>query len=304
VRHDLCLYDDDDEMVAKMAPFLEEGLASGQLGVAVLVPAKRELLADSLGLAADRVTYIDPDAFYTRPQGALAGYDRKLRELVRDGANAIRATGELSRRCAGETELDSWVAYEAIINRAFAHHPLWLMCGYNKRELPEPLIEGALATHQEVLNGSWQHNSLYRPPERVIINRTPRPAELSTLQDVTVESTARAFRERLSAELRVARVPDSDVDDSVLAVWEVLTNAWRHRGERVGLKAGRVGDRFVCVVSDNGPGIDDPFAGFLPPHPGLNGGRGLWVARQLTAAMELVHAPGEFSVRLWADTAA
>jgi anti-sigma regulatory factor (Ser/Thr protein kinase) len=55
----------------------------------------------------------------------------------------------------------------------------------------------------------------------------------------------------------------------------------------------------VCEVSDDGPGIDDPLAGFLPPRAGQEGGAGLWVARQLTRQLELVPSPHGFSVRLW-----
>jgi anti-sigma regulatory factor (Ser/Thr protein kinase) len=85
----------------------------------------------------------------------------------------------------------------------------------------------------------------------------------------------------------------------LVAAGEVLSNAQRHGGETLSVQVGRVGDRFVCEVSDDGPGIDDPLAGFLPPRLGHSDGAGLWVARQLTRQLELVPTPNGISVRLW-----
>jgi anti-sigma regulatory factor (Ser/Thr protein kinase) len=85
----------------------------------------------------------------------------------------------------------------------------------------------------------------------------------------------------------------------LVAAAEVIANGERHGGETLSVQAGRIGERFVCEVSDDGPGIDDPLAGFLPPRPGHAGGAGLWVARQLTRQLELVPSPQGATVRLW-----
>jgi anti-sigma regulatory factor (Ser/Thr protein kinase) len=85
----------------------------------------------------------------------------------------------------------------------------------------------------------------------------------------------------------------------LIAAGEVLANAQRHGGEPLSVRVGRVGDRFVCEVSDAGPGIGDPLVGLLPPQPGEVEGAGLWVARQLTHQLELAPSPQGFSVRLW-----
>jgi anti-sigma regulatory factor (Ser/Thr protein kinase) len=78
----------------------------------------------------------------------------------------------------------------------------------------------------------------------------------------------------------------------------VLRNATRHGGEALSVRVGRVGDRFVCEIADDGSGIDDPIVGFLPPRQGHTEGAGLWVARQLTRKLELVPAARGATVRL------
>jgi anti-sigma regulatory factor (Ser/Thr protein kinase) len=303
VRHDLFLYDDDDRMVEKMAPFLESGLEAGERAVVVVERRKWELLADALGSGADAISYIDRDAFYTRPEDALAGYDLMLRQVLRDGASAVRAFAEIPS-CETEDEWNSWIAYEAIVNRALDHHPFWVVCGYDRREMPEQLVEGGLQTHPNVLTEEWRRNARYYRPEKVVARRTPTPAPLGNLRKLPFEVGHRVFRERLTAELGAAGVPEYEAEEVVVAAGEVLANAQLHGGEHVSVHVGRVGDRFVCEVSDDGPGIDDPLAGFLPPRPGSSDGAGLWVARQLTRQLELVPTPDAFSVRLWAGAAA
>src|SRR4051794_3313766 len=62
--------------------------------VAVTDDRKRSLLGDALGAAASEVDYVDRDSFYSRPEAALAGYDKRVRQLLRDGATAVRVFGE------------------------------------------------------------------------------------------------------------------------------------------------------------------------------------------------------------------
>ncbi|HEY2436480.1 MAG TPA: sensor histidine kinase [Solirubrobacteraceae bacterium] len=298
MRHDLFLYDSDDRMVGKMAPFLESGLADGEAVVVILEQRKWELLADALDSDADTISYIDRDTFYHRPEAAIAGYDRRLREFARDGAKSVRAFAELPR-CETEREWNSWIAYEATVNRALAHHPFWVTCGYDGREMPEQLLKSGFETHPCVLSDDRARSPRYHDPEEVVRSRTPTPVPLTGLQELPIYGDAQRFRECLSAELEAAGVSPPESQNMLIAAGEVLANAQQHGGGTLSVRVGRVGDRFACEVSDAGPGISDPLVGFVPPQPGHAGGAGLWVARQLTRQLELVSSPHGFSVRLW-----
>ena len=73
------------------------------------------------------------------------------------------------------------------------------------------------------------------------------------------------------------------VDDAVLVAHELASNAVRHGGGVGRLRLWRSGDRLVCQVSDSGSGLSDPeHAGIGRPAPAVPGGRGLWIARQLS----------------------
>ena len=153
MRHSLFVYDDDDELVDQMGPFLRSGLTDGERAVAVLDRRKWERLEGALGSVPTNVLYVERDTFYTRPEAALLGYDSTLRRCVRDGANAIRVFAELPR-CETEAECNLWLTYEAIVNRALEHHPVWVICGYDTREVAGPLLDGAFDTHPETLKGT------------------------------------------------------------------------------------------------------------------------------------------------------
>jgi anti-sigma regulatory factor (Ser/Thr protein kinase) len=298
MRHSLFVYGDDDRMVEKMAPFLREGLRNGERAVAVIDRRKWDRLSEALGADAVDVMYIERDSFYTRPEAALAGYDSTLRQFAREGVVSARAFAELPR-CETEADWNLWLSYEAIVNRALEHHPLWVICGYDAREVPGPLLEGAFDAHPEVLTEEWAPTSHYHDPEDVVRARTPTPTPLDGLHAISLDDGPGRFREVLRAELDAAEVPESDAENMVVAAGEVLSNARQYGGEKLSVHVGRVGDRFVCEISDDGPGIDDPLAGFLPPRPGHANGAGLWVARQLTGQLELLSSLDGSSVRLW-----
>jgi anti-sigma regulatory factor (Ser/Thr protein kinase) len=56
-------------------------------------------------------------------------------------------------------------------------------------------------------------------------------------------------------------------------------------------------ESFVCQIEDDGAGIVDLAAGYMPPTNG-DDGWGLWLARQLTDSLEVGRGPYGSAVRL------
>jgi anti-sigma regulatory factor (Ser/Thr protein kinase) len=83
----------------------------------------------------------------------------------------------------------------------------------------------------------------------------------------------------------------------LLAVTEIATNATQHGAGIEDIRVGQTHGRFVCEITDRGPGFDDPAAGYLAPRDGV--GSGLWVARQLTWRIEFFQSPRGFTARIW-----
>jgi anti-sigma regulatory factor (Ser/Thr protein kinase) len=297
-RHELYVYDDDRTFTERMTPFLDEGLGGEEAVVVVTDRERFDALRGAIGPSAERMAFVDRATFYTRPLAALAAYDAHVRRALRDGAPAVRLFGELPFVDTRE-EWDEWVAYDAILNRAFAHHPAWVVCGYDARALPAAVVEGARRAHPKTFADTSRTGTSYEDPERLVPELLPAAMPVGRLACLPADGDARAIRERLAGAMSAAGVPEVEAVNMLLAVDEVVANARRHAAGPTAVRAGRVGERFVAEVTDAGPGLDDPLAGYLPPRPGHASGAGLWVARQVTRQLDLMSSPDGLTVRLW-----
>jgi anti-sigma regulatory factor (Ser/Thr protein kinase) len=295
VIHAGIVYDDDERLAAQVAGFLEEGFDLGEAAVVVAGDRRWALLGDALGAAASEVDHADRDSFYTRPEAAVAGYDKRVRQALRDGATSVRVFGDVPPPRSSE-EAGAWIAYEAILNRVFAGRPVSMLCGYDKREQPGRLLDAVWQTHPRMF-GSGDDNDRYRDPAEIVRHNAPATHPPLALRAMQPGDDPVALRRRLRREFDAGGVAPRVADGLVLAVGEVLANADRHGGGVSRMRIGRVGDRFVCEISDRGPGIDDPLAGYIPP--GAGAGSGLWVARQLTDRLDLVSTGSGLTARLW-----
>jgi anti-sigma regulatory factor (Ser/Thr protein kinase) len=100
-------------------------------------------------------------------------------------------------------------------------------------------------------------------------------------------------------------VPSRRLLDVLMAANELVANAFEHAGGPAGVRAGSVNGAAVIEVSDRGPGLDDPLAGYLPPSDGDGDGDGargggLWIARRLSSRLELYSTGDGLVARLWA----
>jgi anti-sigma regulatory factor (Ser/Thr protein kinase) len=297
-HHGMFVYDNDDDFVDRLTSYLGPGTDSGEVGIAILTPEKWALLCEGLGDASQRIEYLERDAVYVRPLETLAAYDAALREAVADGAPAVRLIGEFPVM-KSQRECEEWTLYDALVNRVFAGRQISLLCGYDVREQSAAGLEAAWRTHPRALVEGWEDNPRYQDPAHVVKGLTRHPESLAEMRELPVEADPRAFAARLRRELASLRVPEATAEKLLLAAAEVFENARTHghgaRSQRIGCVAGVV----VWELTDNGPGFDDPLAGYLPPGNGGAKGRGLWIVRELTRDVEFLPSPVGFTVRLW-----
>jgi anti-sigma regulatory factor (Ser/Thr protein kinase) len=296
LRHGALVYQSRDEYVEQSVTFLREGLEAGEGAIVANTRPGLTALREAFGPDADRVTFIDVAAFYTRPARTLAAYYRVLTERLAE-TPSLRAVADVQLG-PEPSEWNMWMGYEAIFNRSFGHLPLWVWCSYDGSRLPAPLLEAVWRTHPEVrAENALQRSTHYEDPNELLRRVTPPPEALADLRSVPFGDTPEDFRERLAAELSAADVPERRVLDMLVAATEIYENAVGHGGGLKEVRVGTASDRFVCEVVDRGAGFDDPGAGYLAPRPGV--GTGLWVARQLTWDIEFFQSPRGFTCRIW-----
>jgi anti-sigma regulatory factor (Ser/Thr protein kinase) len=297
LRHNALVYESDDSYLERTVPFLKEGVEAGEAAIVAASRDRVALIRDGLGDAAEGVTFVDSSGVYTRPARTTATYYATfLRHL--EEAPSVRAIAEVEH---GPTpiEWDQWLAYEAIVNHSYAHLPVWVICTYNAAVLPDRVIETAWRTHPEIVANEPCSNPRYEDPETLLRALGPEPQPLPELHSMPAGQNLEAFRERLARELTAAGVSESRALDMLIAAGEVAQNAWQHGGGPTLMRAGRANGRFVCEVTDGGPGFDDPLAGYVAPRNAARRAKGLWVVRQLTWRLEFLRTAEGFTARIW-----
>ncbi|MFC3501166.1 ATP-binding protein [Micromonospora krabiensis] len=136
--------------------------------------------------------------------------------------------------------------------------------------------------------------------------RTVVPIEPSLLiADAFDQAQVTELRHSVTSCAHAAGLRGERLDDFVLAVNELITNAVRHGGGQGSLRLWRQGDELVCEVADHGHGISAERLGDRSrPEPATVGGWGLWLARQLSDTMAVESGDTGTLVRITAVVAA
>jgi anti-sigma regulatory factor (Ser/Thr protein kinase) len=88
--------------------------------------------------------------------------------------------------------------------------------------------------------------------------------------------------------------------DVLLGVYEVVSNSLK-QGVAAEVSHWRDGRTVVWQVQDDGPGLHDALAGYAPPGPDLDSGRGLWIARGIADDLSVRATGPGTAVRLYFD---
>jgi serine/threonine-protein kinase RsbW len=105
------------------------------------------------------------------------------------------------------------------------------------------------------------------------------------------------LRHAVASAAASAGLTGDRLDDFVVAVNELLTNAVRHGGGAGRVELWREDGAVVCEVSDRGAGLEQPDLPMLPA-PDVPGGRGLWLAGELADELEIESGEQGTAVRI------
>jgi anti-sigma regulatory factor (Ser/Thr protein kinase) len=301
-RHEALLYGSTDELTAVAAPFLLEGLEAGDTAVIAVGPESTGPLCAAVD-GDPRVLVLERHALYrSRTPTAITTF-RALATGHAAPGRRVRVVGEVD---FGTTAADwsEWQRYESVINQALADIPLWELCAFDTTRLPGRLLETARATHPQLRTAAGRQPSPgYVDPARYLAT-VPVPDEpLETAAPVLAVDDVTDFvglRHAVRQRLDTVAGPPEQIEDFLLAVDEMASNALRHGRPPVGVRLWTSPGALVCTISDSGQGWDDPFAGYGPAHGEdlSHGGMGLWLARQLCDHVAIRRDPSGVSVRL------
>jgi anti-sigma regulatory factor (Ser/Thr protein kinase) len=304
--HGALLYDGPGEFVEVAAAWVEEGLGLGD-EVAVIAPGTRAgALAARLGARADEVAFLSAEAMY-HDVSPLFRRAQSLADARDPGDPRLRLVVEhprvgTSRMIAGE--LREYLHLDALCTAAFAREGISCLCAFRRDALSDGQVEEVAAAHPSVRREGRVSGEGHLPPATLIARGQRRVGAYVTPGDggtVAIRTAADVARAR---DLVRTTAVDDRISDEVgrltsflVAVSEIATNALTHAGG--GTATAWVEDgRLVCDVADDGPGLPDPLAGYGIAPAGARGGRGLWLARQLTTLLEVGRRPDGTLVRM------
>jgi anti-sigma regulatory factor (Ser/Thr protein kinase) len=300
--HEAIFYSSDDDLLAVAVPFLTEGMVAGEPTVVALTEKNTATVRAALP-AADGLTFLADDDVYARPAAAIRSYRAMMTSYVARGAGQIRILGEVPTAALGVT-WDSWARYESAINRVYDDFPLWSLCAYDTRITPAAALADVARTHPRSATTDGRHlrSDAYADPlaylseDRMV---PPDPLELTVPAVELTDPLPLAARRAVRA-VDHGRLTLAEVEDLVVAVSEVVTNAIWHGRPPVVVRIWPATDRTVVTVTDGGAGPKDPFAGLVPASAVSSGGRGLWITHLSCNHVTASRTGDSFTVRLTA----
>ncbi|GAB3831179.1 anti-sigma factor RsbA family regulatory protein [Dactylosporangium cerinum] len=298
LTHDAFFYGTDARFTDVLVPFVRDGLQRDDAVVAAVTHTNAGLLRNALGQAAAAVQFIARDEWYQRPARTVARWGRLLADATSRGHEAVRIIGEVG--FGPPARHTTWTRYESVLNTVFADAPAWIVCPYDTRLLPGAVLADACRTHPTLTAAEPGGNAAYRPPAE-FLDAVPEPvppvdgppALVAALGDNVAD--ARWLVGRVAAEHGWAGT--GRLDELLLVTSEIVANAVLYGGARRELRVWVDGPALVCEIADDGPGPADPLVGYRPPDELIIGGRGLWIARQLSEALAVSHDDGWTRVR-------
>ena len=291
--HQALIYGSDEEFVGVALPFVEEGIAAGE---PTLVAAQRrnvENLREGLGAAAG-ATLLSVEEWYETSARTRDKFARWAMERV--GSDRVRLIGEPPWAIGDEVQVRDWARHESVVNVAFDGMPVTFVCPYDSRVLPDEVVAHAHGTHPEIVSGSGTSASpTYQDPREFCrrLDSSVRANRGAIVAEITFDrSDLPAVRRAVESVAAGAGLPPERVEEMVVAVNEVATNAVIHGRSPARLRIWDDGGALVFEVSDRGEGIRDVLAGQLTPSATGLSGRGLWLTRLLSDAVEIQSGDG------------
>ncbi len=285
-RHAATIYGSDEGFLATVVPFVQEGIDAGESTILALTANQQALLTAAIGQPPG-VSVLTPGDHYGRPLSALQANKILFDGYLRGGAERVRLVGDLPRDDPAIWK--GWARYEALCNHNFVDLNVSALCTYDTRNTTEEVLGDVRRLHSLIAAADGRHsaNSEYVQPLGFLSGWSQTvadPLEAGEPEVALVNPTP--FEGRQAVTL-IANSAGVDTEGLVIAVSEVLNNAYIHGQPPVRFSAWSRQGRVVVTVTDAGPGPSDPFAGLCPPSRELLGGRGLWIANQTCDSLSI-----------------
>ncbi len=220
--------------------------------------------------------------------------------LAEQQTRGARVLGEPIWPGRPAAEYTAAVQHEALVNLAFAGHAVTMRCPYDLTQLGRRAKDDAERTHPVLFHGKTGRPSVaYDDPAQVAVGATanlPPPPSNAVERDFGVGELG-GVRRFVREQAKNAGLPQTRIDDLLIAVNEIAGNTLSYAGGFGILRTWQADGSLVCEIRDRGT-MNDLLAGRQIPGPDALGGRGLLMANQLSDLVQLHPGPAGTTVRL------
>lgn len=294
-QHQALIYNGADEYLAGTIPFLRAALSAGEPTLVAVGETQADWIAEELGSEATGIRFLNMREVGRNPASIISLW----REFVdENGGHSVRGIGEPVWAARSPAALEECQRHEALLNVAFDRGQTWdLLCPYDAASLSGEVLERVADSHLCVSHdGLIEESVSFDPAPDCFAGELPPPASVpETLSFELTELSEVRRCVAISAER--AGLGPWGVADLVTAAGELAANSIMHGGGSGILRLWREGDILLAEVEDRGR-IEEPLVGRLRPDVSQEGGRGLWLANQLCALVQIRSDEGRTAVRL------
>lgn len=284
-RHEAVLYSGPAEFLHSTLEFIEQGRSRAEPTFVVLDEDKIDALGRELGSDHTGVRFADMTDIGANPARIIGAWHSFLAEYA--GA-AVRGVGEPIYAERNTDELAECQLHEALLNVAFpACRDFWLLCPYDVESLPPAVVDEVFRTHPYIANGRDRRSSgLYRHPDAASVFGGTLPPPPDSAVGVAFGASDIAALRRLARHLACPHFLPAQIDDVLVVVTELATNAVQHGGGGGTFRTWIDRDVLFVEITDNGH-FGELLAGRIPPGPAQPSGRGIWIANQLCDLLQI-----------------
>jgi anti-sigma regulatory factor (Ser/Thr protein kinase) len=284
-----------------MVPFVHEGIDRGEPVLVAVGRDRLNALRGELGSRERSVEWAPTDEWHPHPAQRLRAFHQLVTREVSHGTHGVRLAEEPVWPHGPPEFVLEWERYESVLNHVLGPFPVTLVCTYDTTQVDPAVIANVRRTHR-VIHAGHEHTSDEYVEPVVFLRESnhdvePPPPTAVAIHDATDLGSARRVLARQAA---AAGLDEGQIADLCLAATEILTNAIVHGGGDIRCATWMHNGRFICQIDDEGMGVSDPMAGYIPPDPEEIGGRGCWLARQLIDLLQIAPTNAGTSVRLHA----
>lgn len=292
-QHEAVYYQGPESFVARLEPFIREGVAAREPVMVMAPPDRLAALRLALGADATRVRFVDMSVVGRNPARIIPEWRAFADEHA---GRPARGVGEPIWTGRSADELEECHVHEALLNLAFGDAAGFLLtCPYDARSLDPAVIAESRRTHP--LGDGEQFREYPGPPSAAQVFARPLPPSPPDARTLAFsDGDVRAVRAVAGQAARAFGLDEIAAGNFALAAHELAINSVRHGGGHGTLRLWESAAALTGEIADAGR-IDAPLIGRVRPHTDQEDGRGVWIANQLCDLVQIRSGEAGTSVR-------